>query len=178
VWARLDRLRGLNPTSVKIRIHGDYHLGQVLRTGTDFVIIDFEGEPARPLAERRAKHSPLKDVAGMLRSFGYAAQVGLMSHVARRPGDLERLMPWTQVWERSVCGVFLHAYLDTVAESGLVPDDRAALEGLLEAFLLDKVLYELRYELDNRPAWLRAPLVGLLALGLDSAGWGHTDARP
>ncbi len=167
VSARLNRLPGLSPACLKIRIHGDYHLGQVLRTGSEFVIIDFEGEPARSLAERRAKHSPLRDVAGMLRSFGYAAQVALMSHVARRPGDLERLIPWARVWERSVCAVFLHAYLRTVAGSGLIPEDRAALEGLLEVFLLDKVLYELRYELDHRPTWVRVPLAGLLTLGLD-----------
>jgi len=168
LWARLDRLQQLNPACLKIRIHGDYHLGQVLRTGGDFMIIDFEGEPARSLAERRARQAPLRDVAGMLRSFGYAAQVALMSHVARRPGDLERLLPWAQVWERSVCGVFLQGYLSTVEGSGLVPDDRAALEGLLEVYLLDKVLYELRYELNNRPTWVRAPLAGLLSLGLES----------
>jgi maltose alpha-D-glucosyltransferase/alpha-amylase len=172
VWARLDQLRGLSPACVKIRIHGDYHLGQVLRTGGDFVVIDFEGEPARPLAERRAKHSPLRDVAGMLRSFSYAAEVALMSHAARRPGDLERLAPWARVWERSVCGVFLHAYLRAVAGSGLVPEDRGALRGLLEGFLLDKVFYELRYELDNRPTWVGVPLAGLLALGLDGARLG------
>jgi maltose alpha-D-glucosyltransferase/alpha-amylase len=164
IRARLERLQRLSPTCLKIRIHGDYHLGQVLRTGADFVIIDFEGEPARSLAERRAKQPALRDVAGMLRSFGYAAQVALMSHVARRPGDLERLAPWAQVWERSVCGVFLHAYLQTVAGSGLIPEDRGALEGLLEGFLLEKVLYELRYELDNRPTWVRVPLAGLLEL--------------
>jgi maltose alpha-D-glucosyltransferase/alpha-amylase len=169
VLTRLKRLHGLGPAGLKMRVHGDYHLGQVLRTGNDFVIIDFEGEPARSLAERRAKHSPLRDVAGMLRSFSYAAQVALMNHVARRPGDLERLTPWAQVWERSVCGVFLHAYLQTVAGSELIPEDRGALEALLEAFLLDKVLYELRYELGNRPTWVRAPLAGLLALGLEAA---------
>jgi len=172
VWARLDRLRGLKTQGLKIRIHGDYHLGQVLRTGSDFSIIDFEGEPARSLSERRVKHSPLRDVAGMLRSFSYAAQVALMSHVARRPGDLERLVPWAQVWERSVCGVFLHAYLRAVGGSGLIPEDRDGLEGLLEGFLLEKVLYELRYELDNRPTWIRVPLSGLLSLGLDAARRG------
>jgi maltose alpha-D-glucosyltransferase/alpha-amylase len=168
VLARLNRLHDLGPAGLKIRVHGDYHLGQVLRTGSDFVIIDFEGEPALSLAERRAKHSPLRDVAGMLRSFSYAAHVALMSHVARRPGDLERLTPWAQMWERSVCAVFLHGYLQTVAGSGLIPEERDALEGLLEGFLLNKVLYELRYELDNRPTWVRAPLAGLLALGLDA----------
>ncbi len=164
---RLERLATLDPVCLKTRVHGDYHLGQVLRTGGDFTIIDFEGEPARSLADRRARQAPLRDVAGMLRSFGYASQVALMSHVARRPGDLDRLVPWAKVWERSVCGVYLHAYLHTVEGSGLVPGDRGALEGLLEMFLLDKVLYELRYELNNRPTWVRAPLAGLLSLGLE-----------
>jgi maltose alpha-D-glucosyltransferase/alpha-amylase len=167
VSARLERLPRLTPGGVKIRVHGDYHLGQVLRTGNDFVIIDFEGEPARPLADRRAKYCALRDVAGMLRSFGYAAQVALMTHVARRPGDLDRLVPWAQLWEQWVCSVFLHAYLRTVAGSELIPADRATLEGVLEGFLLDKVLYELRYELNNRPAWVRVPLAGLLSLRLD-----------
>jgi maltose alpha-D-glucosyltransferase/alpha-amylase len=167
MWTRLDRLQTLRAAGLKFRIHGDYHLGQVLRTGSDFVIIDFEGEPARSLPERRAKQSPLRDVAGMLRSFSYAAQVALMNHVARRPGDLERLLPWAQLWEQSVCGVFLQHYLVTVAGAGLIPEDREALEILLEAFLLDKVLYELRYEMDHRPSWIRVPLAGILGLGLD-----------
>jgi maltose alpha-D-glucosyltransferase/alpha-amylase len=167
--ARLERLQGLEPECLKIRIHGDYHLGQVLRTASDFVIIDFEGEPTRKLAERRAKHSPLKDVAGMLRSFGYAAHVALMNHVARRPGDLERLIPWAQLWERSVCGVFLRAYFAAASGSQLLPDDRGTLETILDALLIDKLLYELRYELDNRPAWVGVPLAGLLALRLDDA---------
>jgi maltose alpha-D-glucosyltransferase / alpha-amylase len=173
VWARLDRLQALKPEGLKIRIHGDYHLGQVLRTGNDFVIIDFEGEPARSLAERRAKHSPLRDVAGMLRSFSYAAQVALMGHVARRPADLDRLVPWADLWERSVCGVFLQAYRHTVQGSGLIPEEPGSLEGLLEGFLLDKVLYELRYELDNRPTWVRVPLAGLLTLRLGDLGSGQ-----
>jgi maltose alpha-D-glucosyltransferase/alpha-amylase len=166
--SRLDTLPALKSECLKIRIHGDYHLGQVLRTGNDFVIIDFEGEPTRSLALRRAKYSPLRDVAGMLRSFSYAAQVALMSHVARRPGDFDRLVPWAQLWERSVCGMFLRTYLGTVSGTGLIPDDRRELTLLLEAFVLDKVLYELNYELDNRPAWLRVPLAGMVALGDDS----------
>ena len=94
----------------RIRIHGDYHLGQVLRTKNDFVIIDFEGEPARPLAERRAKYSPLKDVAGMLRSFSYAANATLMTYTTRHPEDFETLEPWARLWERTVSDEFLNAY--------------------------------------------------------------------
>jgi maltose alpha-D-glucosyltransferase/alpha-amylase len=161
---RLDRLPDLRAECLRIRIHGDYHLGQVLRTDRDFVIIDFEGEPARPLDERRAKLSPLRDVAGMLRSFSYAAQAALVSGIAARPNDAERLGSLARHWERSVCSLFLQVYLDAVTGSGLIPADRGALETLLEAFLLDKVLYELRYELDNRPSWVRLPLLGLLDL--------------
>jgi maltose alpha-D-glucosyltransferase/alpha-amylase len=164
LWTVADRLRHLDPACAKIRIHGDYHLGQVLRTGIDFVVIDFEGEPARPLAERRAKQSALRDVAGMLRSFDYAAQVALLGHAARRPGDLERLTPWARLWERSVGGVFLHAYLRTAAGAAILPAGREALEQMLEAYLLDKALYELRYEFDNRPSWAGVPLAGLLTL--------------
>ena len=161
VWARLERLQHLTLEGLKIRIHGDYHLGQVLRTGGDFVIIDFEGEPARSLDERRAKQSPLRDVAGMLRSFSYAAQAALMHRAARQPGEAQRLGPFAQAWERSVCGVFLGAYLRTVADSGLIPADRGALATLLESYLLEKVLYELRYELSHRPDWARIPLAGI-----------------
>jgi maltose alpha-D-glucosyltransferase/alpha-amylase len=170
LWARADRLRHLPPDGVKIRIHGDYHLGQVLRTGTDFTLIDFEGEPARPLAARRAKHSPLRDVAAMLRSFDYAAQTALLAHVARQPGDPDQLSVWARLWERSVGGVFLQAYLRATAGASLLPASRQVLERLLEGYLLDKALYELRYELDNRPSWVRVPLTGLLTMLLADGG--------
>ncbi len=164
VVARLKHLADLTPGSVRIRIHGDYHLGQVLRVGQEFVILDFEGEPARSLAERRAKHSPLKDVAGMLRSFSYAARVALQAHTQRRAGDLERLEPWARLWERSVSAVFLDAYRRTASGASLFPAAAEDLAELLDAYVLDKALYELRYELGNRPAWVRVPLAGILDL--------------
>src|SRR6202012_313936 len=99
------------------RIHGDYHLGQGLRSRGDFVILDFEGEPARPLAERRAKQSPLKDVAGMLRSFTYAAFAGLTQYTARRPEDFSQLESWARLWESSVSAEFLRMYRETIAGS-------------------------------------------------------------
>ena len=148
----------------RIRIHGDYHLGQVLRTRNDFVILDFEGEPARSLAERRAKHSPLKDVAGMLRSFSYAAGVGLFNHVSRRAGDREHLQPWASLWEREVSAAFLRGYGTVTAGTGLLPDGPEACRAMLDAYLLDKALYELSYELNNRPDWVRIPLAGILSL--------------
>jgi maltose alpha-D-glucosyltransferase/alpha-amylase len=158
----------LTPQGQKIRVHGDYHLGQVLRADTDFVIIDFEGEPARPLNERRAKQSALKDVAGMLRSFSYAARFALMTHVARGAGGEERLTPWARLWERSVHAAFLGAYLRavTAAEARFLPVDRGDFGELLDVYLLEKLVYELGYELDNRPTWLSVPLAGILNLDL------------
>jgi len=164
ILTRIRRLTDLKPGSLKIRIHGDYHLGQVLRVGQDFVILDFEGEPARSLAERRAKHSALKDLAGMLRSFSYAARVALQSHAERRAGDPGRLEPWARLWEQSVSAVFLNAYRRTVKESRILPAAPEHLAQLLDTYALDKALYELRYELGNRPAWAGIPIRGILEL--------------
>jgi maltose alpha-D-glucosyltransferase/alpha-amylase len=160
----------------RTRIHGDYHLGQVLRVKTDYVIIDFEGEPARALAYRRSKQSPLKDVAGMLRSFSYAAYSTLTSYTSRRPEDLTRLEPWAELWERSSAAEFLRAYRETVQTEAFVPADTGIFRRLLDLYLLDKALYELRYELNNRPTWLRIPLMGMLSLPLlnrPTAGLGR-----
>jgi maltose alpha-D-glucosyltransferase/alpha-amylase len=148
----------------RTRIHGDYHLGQVLRVRNDFVILDFEGEPTRPLIERRARHSPVKDLAGMLRSFSYAAWTGLLSYTTRRPEALSRLEPWARLWEQATGAAFLRAWRDTTAGTPFVPSDEEAWRTLVDAYLLDKVLYELLYELDNRPGWVRVPLGGILGL--------------
>ncbi len=150
----------------RIRIHGDYHLGQVLRVKTDFVILDFEGEPARSLEYRRSKQNALKDVAGMLRSFNYAAYASLFNYIARHTGDFAKLEPWAQVWERSVTAEFLRAYRQTIGTANLVPAGEDDFRMLLDTFLLDKVLYEVLYELNSRPAWLRIPLTGILSLPL------------
>jgi maltose alpha-D-glucosyltransferase/alpha-amylase len=162
---RFRKLENMPFEGLKIRIHGDYHLGQVLSVKNDFVILDFEGEPARSLAERRAKHSPLKDVAGMLRSFSYAAYVSLLNLAARRPDEFERMEPWARVWERWVSAMFLKAYLETTAGLPLLPRDQNQVRQLLESYVLDKTLYELLYELNNRPAWVRIPLSAILSLG-------------
>jgi maltose alpha-D-glucosyltransferase/alpha-amylase len=148
----------------RIRTHGDYHLGQVLRTRNDFAILDFEGEPARPLALRRAKYSPLKDVAGMLRSFSYAANATLMTFTTRHPEDFASLEPWAQLWERTVSGEFLSTYLETARTGDFLPPSEEDFRKLLDACLFEKATYELMYELNNRPTWVRIPLAGILAL--------------
>jgi maltose alpha-D-glucosyltransferase/alpha-amylase len=163
----------------RIRIHGDYHLGQVLQVKTDYVIIDFEGEPARPLSERRTKLSPMKDVAGMLRSLGYAAYSGLIAHTARRPEDWKTLEPWARLWERSMGAEFLRAYRNTAQHAPFLPSTDESFRKLLAVFLLDKALYELSYELNNRPAWVRIPLIGILSLPLEAGGreWNWMPSR-
>jgi len=153
----------------RIRIHGDYHLGQLLRSREDFVILDFEGEPARPLAERRAKQSPLKDVAGMLRSFSYAAYAALNAHTQRHPPnspqDTRNLEAWANLWQSAVAQEFLLAYTTTITTQNptLIPSSQQ-LQLLLHPYLLEKSLYELLYELNNRPTWVRIPLAGILTL--------------
>jgi trehalose synthase-fused probable maltokinase len=163
----LGELPALGPEPVmKIRIHGDYHLGQVLRTETGFVVVDFEGEPARTPAERRAKHCALKDVAGMLRSWAYAARAAVMRAAEAHPDDRgveERLAPWAALWEAGVRNAFLDGYLAETLEreAPFVPRGREALDALLRGFELDKAIYELGYELDHRPAWVQVPLAEL-----------------
>jgi maltose alpha-D-glucosyltransferase/alpha-amylase len=163
----------------RMRIHGDYHLGQVLQVKTDYVILDFEGEPARPLAERRSKFSPLKDVAGMLRSLSYAAYSGLLNHTARRPEDWKTLEPWARLWEQSTGAEFLRSYRGTAQDAPFLPSSEDGFRKLLAIFLLDKALYELSYELNNRPAWARVPLMGILSLPVEAGGreWNSTPSR-
>ncbi len=167
---RFGRFLDRKFSAMKTRIHGDYHLGQVLFTGKDFVIIDFEGEPARTMSERRIKRSPLRDVAGMLRSFHYAAHAVLLQQLRVRSEDVPILEEWAEVWYRFVSGVFLHAYLTTVAASPFIPGDRQELEIMLDAFLLEKAVYELGYELDNRPDWAGIPIRGIRGILQDSSG--------
>ena len=163
-----ERLEGIGALEAegpaKIRVHGDFHLGQVLRVGDGFVILDFEGEPARPLAERRAKQCALKDVAGMLRSFAYAARSALAAAGGSADAAaIERLAPWAEHWEHTVQAAFLEGYLSETGTGGarFVPADRDRLDAALGAFVLDKAIYELLYEINHRPAWARIPLEGL-----------------
>jgi maltose alpha-D-glucosyltransferase/alpha-amylase len=145
---------------VRIRCHGDYHLGQVLYTGNDVVIIDFEGEPAKSLRARREKHPPFRDAAGMVRSFHYAAYAGLF-----REGERGRRVAsereWAEAWYNAMAASFLRAYLGALTGSPLLPEDRAAATRWINIFFLDKALYEVAYELNHRPAWLRIPLSGI-----------------
>ncbi len=148
----------------RIRIHGDLHLGQVLHAGKDFAIIDFEGEPARPLSERRRKRSALRDVAGMLRSFHYAAFGALLDHLRAgtlSPSMLDALEPWARLWQLWSSWAYLKEYLKAAEDANFVPHDKEELRVLLDAFLLDKAIYELGYELNNRPDWLAIPLEGV-----------------
>ena len=155
--------------AMRIRCHGDYHLGQVLYTGKDFVIIDFEGEPARSLTERRLKRPSLRDAAGMLRSFHYAAYAALIDLAERgglseRPDALPRLETQARFWHVWVSAAFMKAYLDVAGDAPFMPKARAEAQVLLDAHLLEKAVYELAYELNSRPNWARIPLTGILDL--------------
>lgn len=157
---RLDRLAsGTEQDGAKIRVHGDYHLGQVLKTDQDFTILDFEGEPARDLEERRAKSSALKDVAGMLRSFDYAGHAALRQQDDAGSAQYHAVNVWITRAEKA----FLDGYKQRAAPGRVVflPRTDARFNDLLNLFLLDKVLYEVEYELNNRPDWLDVPFEGL-----------------
>jgi trehalose synthase-fused probable maltokinase len=154
VRERLRLLTQVGSAGRVIRHHGDYHLGQVMHTADgDWVVLDFEGEPARTLIERRRKRSPLRDVAGMLRSFAYAATASELLHGARAPDG----------WEEEVRAAYLDGYVEETDQS-LLPPGRAAVERLLAVFELEKAVYELRYELDNRPDWVKIPVAGIARL--------------
>lgn len=164
---RYQPIRKQKISAARIRCHGDYHLGQVLFTGKDFVIIDFEGEPTRSLSERRLKRSPLLDVAGMIRSFHYAAHSALtiQAPLTPRPADdLPLLRHWAQYWYVWVSVAFLTSYLDVVGLSGLLPENPEHLRILLDAYIMEKAIYEIGYELNNRPDWVKVPLQGILQL--------------
>jgi len=180
-------LAGMEAAGQRIRIHGDFHLGQTLRTsevrgnsdakgkvdGGDFVLLDFEGEPARPIQERRRKQSPLKDVAGMMRSFSYVAYAALDRFITSSSDDKAQeggareagnFGGWIRAWQNAASAQFLRGYMETIAKRpGLLPPAQES-QDLLKAYLLEKALYELLYELNNRPTWLRIPIQGILAL--------------
>jgi maltose alpha-D-glucosyltransferase/alpha-amylase len=158
--ARLRLVTGRRIDVQRIRVHGDLHLGQVLDTGDDFVVIDFEGEPGRPLNERRYKRSALLDVAGMMRSLHYASESALRSGRIR-PEDVAPLKPWAHAWTAWVRAAFLCEYLAAVGKCIFVPAADEDKDLLLDFYQLEKCIYEIRYELNNRPAWLAVPIEGL-----------------
>ena len=164
---RLRALADSRITGARIRVHGDFHLGQVLHTGKDFLIIDFEGEPSRSLSERRIKRTPLRDVAGMLRSFQYAAHAALFAQLdhgliqSEHAGHLEN---WARFWSHSISVIYLRAYLEKASEGNFLPATHEELRTLLETNLIHKAMYEIGYELNSRPTWLKIPLQGVLRL--------------
>ena len=163
-------LRGVHELPIKarrIRCHGDLHLGEVLYTGKDFIFVDFEGESSRPLGERRIKRSPLRDVAAMLRSFDFAATGALLKQLevgTLQEQKLPAVEPWTSLWHRWISASFLRAYLEVVSQTGLLPSSPEELHILLNVHLLEKAIYEVGYELQHRPDWLKIPIRAILRL--------------
>jgi maltose alpha-D-glucosyltransferase/alpha-amylase len=170
VLTRLHAVTGTKLTGQRFRLHGDYHLGQVLYTGNDFVVIDFEGEPSRTLTERRNKRSVLRDVAGMVRSFHYAVYTMLLDsgtdqtggQAAVRTEDYGRLEAWCRYWYQWVAAAFIRSYRETAGDAPFLPDTETEFRVLIEAFILSKAVYELDYELGHRPSWVPVPLLGIL----------------
>lgn len=174
IWQRANRLLdGITSLdvakagAVSIRCHGDYHLGQVLKTDSDFIILDFEGEPDRTFDERRQKRSALKDVAGMVRSLHYASCAAAVGMLPAPDSSITNPADWQNFWYESVRSRFLSGYRQQADNQRFLPQDENAFQQLLDLFLIEKVLYELRYEINNRPDWVKIPLAGLSAvLGL------------
>ncbi|HEX9534801.1 MAG TPA: malto-oligosyltrehalose trehalohydrolase, partial [Stellaceae bacterium] len=165
VAERLQTMLGEVPAFAKTRHHGDYHLGQALATGRDAVIIDFEGEPLRPLGERRAKHAAPRDVAGMLRSLAYAAAAeerGLPPDLSST--EREAVQGHLAAWEAQASQAFVDAYFEAARGGGFCPQHRADADRVVRFFMLEKALYEIAYELAHRPDWVVIPLRGVLAL--------------
>lgn len=172
ILSQFRALETIRLSSLRTRVHGDYHLGQVLYTGSDFIIIDFEGEPERSLAERRTKRSPLCDVAGMLRSFHYAAMTTFRhatEDLRASSAAARQINTQTQFWKRVVSMAFLKSYLRVASQGAFLPQKRDELNALLRIYLLDKAMYELVYELKNRPDWVMIPLEGVSDLFLKGA---------
>ncbi len=163
IFSRLHLLLDRQFTTMRIRCHGDYHLGQLLYTGKDFVIIDFEGEPSRPVSERRMKRSPLRDVAGMLRSFNYAS-ISRLKTGGFRPDDMPELETWARFWYFWVSVGFLQSYFNATGKTLFLSESGEEIKTLLDIYLLEKAIYELGYELNHRPDWVHVPLQGILEL--------------
>ena len=161
VMERVRALLGERLGGMQTRVHGDFHLGQVLWTGRDVVLIDFEGEPGRTLGQRRLKRSPVRDVAGMLRSFHYAAYAGLYQECGRDDPTGGRAEGWVQFWRTAASAAYLRGYREALAGSPIVPQDDAEFDRLVRLFAIEKCVYEIGYELNSRPDWLHIPVLGL-----------------
>jgi maltose alpha-D-glucosyltransferase/alpha-amylase len=167
IYERFDRLRTTKLDAKRIRVHGDLHLGQILWTGTDVVFIDFEGEPGAPMAQRTIKRSPLADLAGLVRSFDYAGRMSVQRAAERGrvgEGDLDVVERWRQRWTDAVTGRLLDAYFAEIDDAGLIPTSTEDRRLLLDIYVLVKALYEVRYELSNRPDWVAWPLSAIVDL--------------
>jgi maltose alpha-D-glucosyltransferase / alpha-amylase len=171
----LERFKAISDRKIaalRLRTHGDYHLGQVLFTGKDFLIIDFEGEPDRPMSERRIKRSPLRDVAGMVRSFHYASAAALMGQVPGAlipPESRASAGRWLRFWYAWVSATYLRSYLAVARSANFLPQTDDELRTMLNAYILEKAMYELGYELNNRPDWVGIPLQGILQISESDA---------
>ena len=161
IFARFKTVLKKKYSAKKIRIHGDYDLGQVVYTGKDFTIIDFEGEPVRSISERKLKRSALRDIAGMMRSLNYAAYATLLLNRSVRGEDMPALEAAAELWYTHVSRIFLDSYHNTVSGVDILPKNKADLDTLLNIYLLDKAVYELGYELNNRPDWVFVPIRGI-----------------
>jgi len=167
IIACLQKITGKRLSAMKCRIHGDFHLGQALFTGKDFVFIDFEGEPAHSLSERRLKRSPLRDVVGMIHSIRYAAMTTMARYGTDHPDDRPLLETWLEAWYVYVSGSYLKAYLHAMKNSPLIPTDRKELDIMLRCFLIHQTVHELGHELNNRPDQVNLHLRGLEMLLLE-----------
>jgi maltose alpha-D-glucosyltransferase/alpha-amylase len=170
ILARQQQLGSSKARVARIRCHGDFHLGQVLWTGKDFVIIDFDGEPSNPLTQRRRKRPALVDVAGMLRSFQYASRAAAiqLDRSLAHLGEAQ-LEPWLSLWRKGVSGTFLSSYLGAIPPDSAIIENPEEVDALLEFFLFDKALYELAYEANNRPDWIEIPARGILDLLVETS---------
>jgi maltose alpha-D-glucosyltransferase/alpha-amylase len=164
ILRHIEAERGARFEGIKIRHHGDFHLGQVLIAKDDAYILDFEGEPHRPLAERRRKEPPARDVAGFLRSIDYATSAALARAPNLAPEERATLMPRIRIWGDRLADAYWDTYRETLGDASLWPADPAQAQGLLELFLMEKAFYEIEYELTNRPPWVHIPLEATLRI--------------
>ena len=178
LMSKFNDLKSAPIDSLRARIHGDFHLGQVLYTGNDFAIIDFEGEPMRSIGDRRTKRSQIRDIAGMIRSFQYAAYSYMFKTVVlQKDRERDKVEKLVSVWSNAVSRIYLKSYVERVKGSKILPSDPNCLRTLLEAYLLEKAIYEVGYELNNRPDWALIPLRGVLEL-LESGSTTYRLERP